>query len=303
MYCYFSLCVKIIATVALMCLLTVATLQGQEQLNSELKKGSYLYYGNLAFEDNSFLLTEAFTQEKGVMQYISNFYWSDLNSDQFTYSFTHEIPLGHNRHQFSYTFQSQDDNVNHRRLGDTNVMYSYSIWGERDWMMIVPELNIILPTGDPAKGLGNGGFGYKLNVPITKRISRKVVSHYNFAYTIIHSADRYITGLSGENIKAFEKNLHYKDLAASIIWYPVRKFNIIIECVSKFITNISAEGSIVKSSQMVLNPGFRLAFDLDNIQVVPGFSMPVIFENGGHLPGIFFYLSFEPDYLLANRMK
>ena len=306
---HYTLYAKTITITALSWLFTVAILQAQEMFNSEAKKGSYSYYGNLAFEDNSFLLDEAFTQEKGVMQYISNIYWSNLAHDQFMHSFTHEIPLGHNRHQLSYSLSNgiqkgNDHNVNQRGLGDTNIMYSYMVWNDQDWIMVAPELNIILPTGDPVKGLGNGGLGCRLNIPMTKRFSRKLVTHYNFAYTFVHNADRYVTGLLGENIKAFERDLYYKDFAASVIWYPIPKFNTMFECISKIITTISPEGAVIKSSQLVFSPGFRFAFDINNIQVVPGISTPVIVEKGAkHVTGLFIYLSFEPDYRLLDKQK
>ncbi|HEY9044811.1 MAG TPA: hypothetical protein VIN08_02905, partial [Ohtaekwangia sp.] len=67
------------------------------------KKGSYLYYGQPAFEDNSFLLEEAFNQEMGVLQHIFTFYWDNIHTSNLNYSFTQEIPLTNLRHQLSYT--------------------------------------------------------------------------------------------------------------------------------------------------------------------------------------------------------
>src|SRR5258706_1791513 len=67
------------------------------------RKGSYLYFRQPAFEDNSFLIEEAITQEKGVWQHVSTFYLDNLHSGNFVYSFSQEIPITHLRHQLSYT--------------------------------------------------------------------------------------------------------------------------------------------------------------------------------------------------------
>src|SRR4051795_13687763 len=54
-------------------------------------------------QDNSFLVEEAYNQERGVVQHISTFsrMW---NSEDWSYSFTQEWPApGNWRHQLSYT--------------------------------------------------------------------------------------------------------------------------------------------------------------------------------------------------------
>src|SRR3979409_2137521 len=93
------------------------------------KKGSYLYYGQPAFEDNSFLLSEAINQEKGVMQYVSNFYFDNLKGGNFLYNFTHQIPVGE-KHQFSYSLfyylQGPESTANRGGgFGDVNLSYQY----------------------------------------------------------------------------------------------------------------------------------------------------------------------------------
>ena len=53
-------------------------------------------------EDNSFLIEEAYNQEKGVVQHISVFQ-RDLTTRAWSYFFTQEWPVRGQRHQFSYT--------------------------------------------------------------------------------------------------------------------------------------------------------------------------------------------------------
>jgi hypothetical protein len=141
------------------------------------KKGSYLYYGQPAFEDNSFFLEEAFNQEKGIMQYSSNFYFDNLRGGDFLYTFTHEIPITQ-RHQLNYTLQyhvlnSPATGEKSNGPGDINVSYHYMISGKMDWIMVIPSINIIVPTGKAVNGQGVGGAGAQLGVAITKRLSHR----------------------------------------------------------------------------------------------------------------------------------
>src|SRR5262249_28473234 len=55
-----------------------------------------------SIQDNSFLVEEAYNQERGVVQHISGFtYFSD--SKDWAYTFTQEWPVPGLRHQLSYT--------------------------------------------------------------------------------------------------------------------------------------------------------------------------------------------------------
>ena len=59
--------------------------------------------GSSPIQDNSFLVEEAYNQERGVVQHISSFsrMW---NSKDWNYTFTQEWPApGNWRHQLSYT--------------------------------------------------------------------------------------------------------------------------------------------------------------------------------------------------------
>ncbi len=271
------------------------------------KKGSYLYFNQPAFEDNSFLLNEAFNQEKGVLQYASNFYFDDLRGGNFLYNFTNEIPLGGERHQIgyslSYYLQNKETSTDGAGgFGDVNVSYQYLLSGKKSWAMVVPSVTLIIPTAK--NGYGSGGLGAEADLYVTKRISRRVVTHYNFGYTYISSADLYITTSTGGRAVGYERDLQFKKIAASAIWYPARKFNLMLEYVSNFLTEITPDGSISDSHHITVNPGFRFAIDHNRVQIVPGVSAPIIFTDGKYSQtGLFFYLSFEPEYLPFTKMK
>ena len=154
---------------------------GQEvDLSNVPKKGSYLYYGQPAFEDNSLLLEEAFTQEKRVLQHILNVQWDHLRHNDILFSFSQEIPLSHLTHQFSYTINysyfAPVANATSPRIGLGDIFLSYyrMITGERSWIMIVPRLSVIVPTGKSKGGFGSGGWGAQCNVALSKRIESPV---------------------------------------------------------------------------------------------------------------------------------
>lgn len=69
------------------------------QTSSGSGKGSYLYYGQPAIEDNSFLIEEAINQEAGVIQHIFTTAYAD---GDIVYSYTQELPLRNDRHQLSF---------------------------------------------------------------------------------------------------------------------------------------------------------------------------------------------------------
>jgi hypothetical protein len=277
--------------------LVVSDVRGQEQTSRSFKKGSYAYYGDLKIEDNSFLVDEAFNQEKGVMQYTSNFYWSDMNSNCMAYTFTHEIPVFSNHHQVSYTLQynfSQPFGTSRNSgPGDMTIGYTYLATGKDDWLMTVPQINFIIPTGDPARGLGNGGFGGKLSLALTKRLSGAIVTHYNISYTTIYKADYYINTFQAESRKG-EKNIKVNTFAASVIWYPASRFNLMLESVANYVNGIGVNGSNLRGWQVISNPGVRFAADLNKALLVAGVSCPITFDsNSADQAGILIYLSIE----------
>src|SRR6185295_13211836 len=121
------------------------------KLDSIPRKGSYLYYGQPAFEDNSFLMEEAINQEKGIMQYISNFYFDNVKGGNFLYSFNQDIPITHLRHQVNYTvyYHIRPATPTHEQsngIGDVNIGYHYMLTGKKNpWAMVVPGITLILP--------------------------------------------------------------------------------------------------------------------------------------------------------------
>src|SRR6185312_5179101 len=78
-------------------------------------------------QDNSFLIEEAYNQERGVVQHISTFSRAQGTGD-WAYTFTQEWPVPDQRHQLSFTLPVQELHAQaaaRTGLGDLALNYRY----------------------------------------------------------------------------------------------------------------------------------------------------------------------------------
>lgn len=267
-------------------------LVAQPQDSLRPRRGSYLYHGHLNIEDNSMLIEEAFNQEAGIIQHITNFFF---DRDIFTCFYNQEIPLHDYWHQLSYTIKYSIGKTS--GFGDIFIHYRPTLWHKKNWALVAPRISIIAPSGDAEKGLSNGAWGGQFNLAITKRISRRTITHWNAGYTFYANADRYDIDPSGKPVLTHEKDIAATNIGASGIWFLLPSLNLMVEYQSVFRKDIAADGSLVSTHILTLNPGFRFAFQVGKAQIVPGIGLPVEYVAGrfGH-SWVFGYLSIEPDY-------
>jgi hypothetical protein len=277
--------------------LSVTTAFSQEKdLSSFPKKGTYLWYRQPAYEDNSFLLDEAFTQPKGVWQNILNVY---ARKNDFASAFSQQIPIT-DRHQFGYTLNySVVGKGGDSGFGDIYLHYNYAWKGKADRILLMPEFTLIVPTG---KNRGYGGWGGQFTLAATKRLSPKVMTHYNIGYSYVSRAD-FITSGNSTDRAFFEEDLHLQNAAASVVWYVTRRFNLMFESTGGAGKKL-VDTHTTKVFNLTLNPGFRVLFESETAQLVPGLSVPLNFENSSFAgAGVSVYLSYEPDYLGFFKAK
>jgi hypothetical protein len=133
-----------------------------------------------AIQDNSFLIEEAYNQERGVVQHISAFERAD--GGDWAYTFTQEWPLGGIRHQLSYTIPVENIEGFGTGLGDVALNYRYQLTGNPEARTVAaPRLSLLLPTGDEAEGRGAGAVGFQVNLPVTLVLSNEKDTHWNAA--------------------------------------------------------------------------------------------------------------------------
>jgi hypothetical protein len=269
------------------------------------KKGSYLYYGQPSIEDNSMLIEEAFNQEAGIIQHISNFVF---NGKDLVYNYTQEIPLADVKHQFSFGISyaslkkpenlgSVNNNYITKGLGDLYLNYRPLLMGKNDWALVIPRFTLIVPTGNAHFGLGAGSWGGQFNLAVTKRLNRKITTHYNAGYTLMTKADFYTYAQDGTPTLVYEKRIGTKNIGASAIWLVKEKFNLMVESIATFGKEMQEDGSSMNVTTSIINPGFRFAVDIGKVQIVPGAGMLFNFTNQSFdSTGGFFYLSIEPAY-------
>ena len=242
--------------------------------------------GEGPIQDNSFLIEEAYNQEAGVIQHISTF--NRANGGDWSYSFTEEWPVLGQTHQASVTFQLQHLQPSTTGVGDLALNYRWQAVGSGQTpVAFAPRLSILLPTGDVSRGLGSGGAGLQVNLPLSSVLSEHFVTHANLGGTYVPSADA--AGGGSTELGAFS-------VGQSLIWLAHHNLNFMAEAV--YTTQwLGSE----RTDFITVNPGVRAAIDFKSgLQIVPGVAVPITLGKGQPDAGIFFYLSLEHPFWLAG---
>ena len=237
-----------------------------------------------AIEDNSFLIEEAYNQEKGVVQYIHTFFRQ--RGGAWSYSFTNEMPVKKQQHQFSYTIPlARADGA--ARFGDVALNYRYQLYGlkKEDKVAVAPRFSLILPTGSYRRETGTGGVGLQFNLPVSVKHSKKIVTHWNAGATWTPRA-RSVTG-ERAGAKGF-------NLGQSTIFLAKKNFNVLFETAWNYNEKVVARRRTAGEYSLLVNPGVRWAWNFKNgLQIVPGVAVPLGVGPSYGERGVFLYLSFE----------
>ncbi len=238
-------------------------------------------------QDNSFLIEEAYNQESGIVQHISTFA-RPSGGNAWGYSFTQEWPLGGIRHQLSYTLPVQNDDRG-TGLGDLGLNYRLQLLGNPDARVVLaPRLSLLMPTGNDEEGRGAGGVGFQTNLPLSLVLTPQLVTHWNAGATITPSA---------RNSLGSEATTASINLGASGIWLLRPSFNLVVEALWLSTASVAGSGTTVREESWLLNPGFRAAFDVGSLQIVPGVAYTFDLSAGSDdEDALFAYLSFEHPF-------
>jgi hypothetical protein len=210
--------------------------------------------------DNSFLVEEAFNQERGVVQNI--FTWMLARNGVWAGNFTQEWPMPGSRHQLSYSlvFSSTGETAG---LGDLLLNYRLQLREETERTpAISPRLSVILPTGRTSDGLGGGTTGLDLNLPVSKQFGDFYL-HMNAGYTWLPDV------------------LGSTRVAGSGIWRAPPMLNLILEA------------AFVVDESFTLSPGFRHGWNFGERQLVAGIAAPITRAEGRSTTALLTYLSYE----------
>jgi DtxR family transcriptional regulator, Mn-dependent transcriptional regulator len=231
--------------------------------------------------DNSFLVEEAFNQERGVFQNIFNV---TRSGGHWGLTFTQEWPLGGMTHQFSYTLAFLDGGT-HAGFGDTLINYRYQALTEGPGRpAFSPRLSLMVPTGQSADGLGDGSVGLQINLPFSKRVD-DFYFHWNAGVTWLPRA-------GGNELGRDRADIWSPFLAGSSIFRLREMFHLMLE--SGVIFEQSFDGlSKTRDTLFVLSPGVRGGWNFGDRQLITGVATPVTWQAGDVDTAIFLYLSYE----------
>lgn len=242
-------------------------------------------------QDNSFLIEEAYNQERRVVQHISTF-MRGTTGRAWAYAFTQEWPAPGQRHQLSYTIpivQLDGAGPATRGIGDVAINYRYQLRGmHEEHVAIAPRLTVLLPTGSVAKGTGAGGAGMQVNIPMSAELSPRLVTHLNAGATVTPGAR--IPGSARMRTTSW-------NAGESFIWLLEQRVNLMLEASWASIESIEEPNRTVRRSQLLLSPGVRWSYDLANgMQIVPGVAMPSGIGPSSGSRWLYLYFSVEHPF-------
>jgi hypothetical protein len=243
-------------------------------------------------QDNSFLVEEAYNQERGIVQHISTFsrMW---NSRDWGYSFTQEWPApGNWRHQLSYTVVAMHAGAYSGTGGgvaDTIFNYRYQAIGTGESRVAFsPRLSVMLPTGDVGAGRGVGAVGVQTNLPVSVVLHRRIVTHWNVGSTFVPHAQ------NAEHLRASSVGYNF---GQSVIFVAHSRVNLMLETCANRFQSVVQSGRTTWSRSAYMSPGVRWAYNFKSgLQIIPGVAMPIGIGSSAGEKGIFLYLSFEHPF-------
>ena len=240
---------------------------------------------NPPIEDNSFLIEEAYNQEPGVVQHINAF--TRFRNGDYVYTFTEELPIVSQKHQFSFTIPVVKAADFRAGLGDLTLNYRYQLINNKK-TAVAPRFSLLLPTGNAGQERGKGGVGFQFNLPVSVRLSRSFVTHTNAGFTFTPRAKNVL----GERARTIDYNL-----GQSLVWLAVRRFNVLVETVWNNTKEVIARRRTMRENEVLINPGVRWSHNFRNgLQIVPGVAVPFGVGPSYGERGIFLYLSFEHPF-------
>lgn len=233
--------------------------------------------------DNSFLVEEAFNQEPGIFQNILNLR-VERNGDWET-TFTQEWPLFSQTHQFSYTlpYAAIDSQSG---LGDALINYRWQATTESESRpAFSPRLSLIVPSGSASNGLGNGGAGWQVNLPVSKQFD-DIYVHANAGFTHFPSS----------TVDEADYSLLTPHVALSGILRVRPMFHVMLESVFEW-EEFVEDATTRRDTVVTISPGFRTGWNTGDAQTIFGFAVPISVVGGDATAGVFGYFSYELPFL------
>jgi hypothetical protein len=243
--------------------------------------------------DNSFLIEEAYNQERGVVQHIGLFV-RDRTTRTWLFTFTQEWPAWSHRHQLSYMvpvvhFDGREGSTV-TGVGDLFLNYRYQLVDR--WVAIAPRLSLLLPTGTYRKATGAGGPGVQVALPLSASLAPWITVNLNAGATL-HPSARSVSG--------YRATTHGYYAGASLILFLSGRVNALVEGVRLSDEDVMDGGGKVRAAGTLASVGIRWGHDLPGgVQVVPGIAWAIGRGASRDAGGLLVYLSVEHAFRKAN---
>lgn len=247
-------------------------------------------------QDNSFLVEEAYNQERHVVQTIQT-YQRVTGSSGYAYTITQEWPVSDVKNQLSFSVPLQgvaSSTGIARGIGDAALNYRYQLVGDGTTAVAFsPRLTLLVPTGDSGRALGTGGLGAQVSLPLSTVLSPRLVSHTNLGATHVlaaKGADGTRTSLTGWNA------------GQSLVWLAHPNLNLLLEAIVTRNEALTDVGGTEQVTDAWISPGIRFAVNLPGrLQVVPGVAVPIGVGPSRGKTGLFLYFSVELPLLGGEK--
>ncbi len=238
---------------------------------------------NDAILDNSFLIEQAYNQEKGVIHNIFNSLYFQKPEEGLNATFTQEWPVGSEVHQLSFTLPYMKSG-NEYGMGALMLNYKLRVLNSDIYGVLAPRVSVLIPLSKGNDALGNGSYGFQFNLPYSNRLSELLLVHLNLGSSVMLN--------HGSN-----KN----QTAADFFWgigsdFIIHKnVNLMLEYYHNFKHKDGAMNQIRHEQEIILSPAVRFAINAGSLQIVPGIALPIRYtpEDDKVHPGFIGYLSFE----------
>jgi DtxR family Mn-dependent transcriptional regulator len=281
-----KLLVEVLSVVALLLLVLAGTPAAAQDQPAPAATGGAEPF---AITDNSFFIEEAFNQEPRVFQNIAGALFEEGGG--WGLSFTQEWPAPSMAHQLSYTttLLHADGETG---PGDALLNYRYQLSTEGPGhAAISPRVSLIVPVGDEQRGLGQGGWGLQVNLPVSKQFG-DVYLHGNGGVTWWPSlsTDRFP---SAGFAPAEDVSVASPFVGGSAIYRVRPMFNVMVESLVDWREDIVGAGATDRQTAFVVSPGARGGWNLGDKQVVVGLALPLTRLAGETSAGVFGYFSYE----------
>jgi hypothetical protein len=246
-------------------------------------------------QSNGLLVDTAYHQEDGEVQHALTF--SRSRKDGWASAVSQEWPLFSEKHQVSISlpadlFVKRLDGS--RGVGDLTLEYSYFLLGDnRSRVTVSPGVGISLPTGSVTKGLGAGGAGASVKLPISVMLSRRLASNSTVELGYVPSA---------KNGEGDQFHIRKYELGQSFVWFARPNFNVLLEAVWEKSRATNGGGFKEIESESFVSPGVRWAHVFHNgVSIIPGVAVPVGVGTSRGARGILFYLAVEHRFKRGHK--